>query len=76
MEEKTMYLYRVEAEMTDGAVLTVVVAAESEEQAFKFAENRLLQYTVAKPDVRQLSLLEKKLLRRGTGYVIPTVPEV
>lgn len=76
MDEATMYLYRVEAEMQDGFLLTVVVAAETEAQAFRFAENRLLQYTVAKPAVSRLSILEKKPLRKGAGYVIPTVEEV
>lgn len=75
MDEKNLYLYRLEAEMGDGPLLTVVVAAETEEEAFKYAENRLLQYTVARPDVRRWSLLEKKPLRKGAGYVVPAGPE-
>ena len=71
----TVYLYRLEAEMKDGSLLTAVVAAETEEQAFKYAENRLLQYTVEKPAVERLSILEKKPLRKGTGYVVPTVTD-
>jgi len=71
-----MFLYKVEAEMKDGSLLTVVVAAANDEQAFHGAENQLWQYTVAKPAVNRWSLVEKKPLRPGAGYVIRTVPDV
>lgn len=74
-EEPAMYLYKVEAEMKDGALLTVVLAAESDAQALTGAENHLLRYTVATPSVDSLSLVEKKPLQKGTGYVIPTAQE-
>lgn len=53
-----MFLYKVEAEMKDGSLLTVVVAAANDEQAFRGAENQLWQYTVVKPAVNRWSLVE------------------
>ncbi len=74
-EDGDMFLYRVEAEMKDGSLLTVVLAAPSETEALNRAGNHLLRHTVATPAVDRLSLVEKKPLRKGTGYVIPTLQE-
>jgi len=53
--------------------LTIVVVAQSDERAFSAAENNILRHTVAPPQIKQLSLVEKKPLgRQGVGYVIET----
>ena len=74
-DTKETFLYRVEAELQDGRLLTVIVAAYSDQQAFHHAENHLLRHTVAPPRIDSLSLVEKKPFRRGAGYVFETAKE-
>ncbi|MDA5109702.1 MULTISPECIES: DUF3906 family protein [Brevibacillus] len=71
-QQAETYLYKLEAELAD-RLLTVVVVAQSDERAFSSAENNILRHTVAPPQIKQLSLVEKKPLgRQGVGYVIET----
>jgi hypothetical protein len=72
-QQAETYLYKLEAVLADNRLLTVVVAAQSDEKAFSSAENNLLRHTIAPPRIQQLSLVEKKpLVRNGVGYVIET----
>jgi len=72
-EQTESYLYKLEAELEEGRLLTVVVLAKSDERAFSTAENNILRHTVAPPKIKQLSLVEKKPIgRQGVGYVIET----
>jgi len=67
------YLYKLEAVLEEGRLLTVVVIAKSDERAFSTAENNILRHTVAPPRIKELSLVEKKPLgRQGVGYVVET----
>lgn len=72
-EQTESYLFKLEAELEEGRLLTVVVIAKSDERAFSTAENNILRHTVAPPRIKQLSLVEKKPIgRQGVGYVIET----
>jgi hypothetical protein len=72
-QQAETYLYKLEAELAGDRLLTVVVVAQSDERAFSSAENNILRHTVAPPQIKQLSLVEKKPLgRQGVGYVIET----
>jgi hypothetical protein len=72
-EQTESYLYKLEAVLEEGRLLTVVVIANSDERAFGFAENNLLRHTVSPPKIKELSLVEKKPLgRQGVGYVVET----
>ncbi|WP_421617701.1 DUF3906 family protein [Brevibacillus sp. TJ4] len=73
LEQTESYLYKLEATLEDGRLLTVVVVANSDERAFRSAENNLLRHTVVPPKLTELSLVEKKPLgRQGVGYVVET----
>ncbi|MDF2678934.1 MAG: hypothetical protein K0R47_124 [Brevibacillus sp.] len=72
-EQTEIYLYKLEAVLEEGRLLTVVVLAQSDERAFSTAENNILRHTVAPPKIKELSLVEKKPIgRQGAGYVIET----
>ncbi|MED4583082.1 DUF3906 family protein [Brevibacillus choshinensis] len=72
-EQTESYLYKLEAVLEEGRLLTVVVLAQSDERAFSTAENNILRHTVAPPKIKELSLVEKKPVgRQGVGYVIET----
>lgn len=72
-EQAESYLYKLEAVLEEGRLLTVVVIAKSDERAFSTAENNILRHTVAPPHIKELSLVEKKPLgRQGVGYVVET----
>ncbi|ENQ3077673.1 DUF3906 family protein [Bacillus cereus] len=64
-----MDLYRFEAVLTTG-VVPVVVVAQSEEQAFRLVEVELEKYFLPLPEVKEISLYEKKKIRRGAAFVL------
>jgi hypothetical protein len=64
-----MNLYRFEV-TTDQFVTKVVIAASSDEQAFDLVEIELEKYFLALPEIRDISLYEKKKIRIGTGFVL------
>ncbi|GAB6934641.1 MAG: DUF3906 family protein [Calditerricola sp.] len=72
MAEAGWYLYRLEARLNDGRLVTVVVAAANEEKAFQYAESHLERDLVFRSRVAELSLVEKKSLHPGVGYAVVT----
>lgn len=64
-----MELYRFEAVLANNIVLIVVVA-QSEEQAFKLAEIELEKHFLPLPEVKEISLFEKKKIRKGAAFVV------
>ncbi|WP_068786391.1 DUF3906 family protein [Paenibacillus phocaensis] len=66
-----MYLYRLEAETSAGSFV-ILIAAEGEEQAFRAAEGHLQQQVLPAPVVTELTLVEKKRMAPGAGYVVST----
>ncbi|HDR4864335.1 TPA: DUF3906 family protein [Bacillus cereus] len=64
-----MDLYRFEAVLVN-SIVPIVVVAESEEQAFKLAEIELEKHFLPLPEVKEISLFEKKKIRKGGAFVI------
>ncbi|MDA1680678.1 DUF3906 family protein [Bacillus cereus group sp. TH152-1LC] len=64
-----MDLYRFEAVLVN-SIVPIVVVAQSEEQAFKLAEMELEKYFLPLPEVKEISLFEKKKIRKGAAFVI------
>ncbi|EJS67386.1 DUF3906 domain-containing protein [Bacillus cereus] len=64
-----MDLYRLEAVLAN-AIVPIVVVAESEEKAFKLAEIELEKHFLPLPEVKEISLFEKKKIRKGAAFVI------
>lgn len=64
-----MTLYRFEA-IVEGKEVALVVAAQSEEEAFQFADIELEKYFLKVPQVDDLSMNELKKIRSGVSYVI------
>ncbi|RKD26731.1 hypothetical protein BEP19_16140 [Ammoniphilus oxalaticus] len=69
-----VFLYKVEAVLSENKLMTIIVVAGSDEKAFTSAENNLVRHTISSPNIQQLSIVEKKPLSRGgVGYVIETL---
>ncbi|CAH2464770.1 MULTISPECIES: DUF3906 family protein [Bacillus] len=64
-----MDLYRFEAVIAN-SVVPIVVVAQSEEQAFKLAEIELEKHFLPLPEVKEISLFEKKKIRKGAAFVV------
>ena len=64
-----MDLYRFEA-VLENSIVPIVVVAESEEKAFKMAEIELEKHFLPLPEVKEISLFEKKKIRKGAAFVI------
>lgn len=66
-----MFLYRIEIELED-QIVVLAVAAEEDEKAFGYVESHLDRHFVKSPAVKQASILEKKRISPGAGYIIET----
>ncbi|WP_018755815.1 DUF3906 family protein [Paenibacillus terrigena] len=66
-----MYLYRVEIELEEQLVYLIVVA-ETDEKAFSYVDSHMDRHFLASPAQLEVSILEKKRLDKGAGYVIET----
>ncbi|GLV64069.1 hypothetical protein Bmyc01_27390 [Bacillus mycoides] len=64
-----MDLYRFEAVLVN-SIVPIVVVAQSEEQAFRLAEIELEKHFLPLPEVKEISLFEKKKIRKGAAFVI------
>ncbi|MEH7185836.1 DUF3906 family protein [Bacillus toyonensis] len=64
-----MELYRFEAVLANN-IVPIVVVAQSEEQAFKLAEIELEKHFLPLPEVKEVSLFEKKKIRKGAAFVV------
>ncbi|NEW08738.1 DUF3906 family protein [Paenibacillus sp. SYP-B3998] len=66
-----MFMYRMEIELQEQLAYFIVLS-ETDEKAFQYAEEHLERHFIAKPKVYQLTVLEKKRVHAGSGYVIET----
>ncbi|MGP4079423.1 DUF3906 family protein [Pseudalkalibacillus sp. R45] len=64
-----MDLYRFEV-TTKTDVIPVIIAAENDEAAFRLVEVELEKYFLRLPEVDDISLYEKKKIRKGNGFVL------
>jgi hypothetical protein len=68
-----MFLYRFEV-TTKTETIYVVIAATNDEQAFHLVEVELEKHFLTVPDYHDISLHEKKPIRRGGGFVVYSEP--
>lgn len=66
-----MHLYKLELVLETQTVYLLVVA-ESEEKAFGYIDEHLAFHFVKRPEVKEASIIQKKSLRAGQGYIIET----
>jgi hypothetical protein len=64
-----MDLYRFEV-VTKEDVIHVVIAASDDDQAFKLVDVELEKYFLKYPEVEEITLFEKKKIRKGNGFVL------
>jgi hypothetical protein len=66
-----MFLYKLEVQLSDRKAVLIILA-ESDESAFGYAEGHLVRHFVKLPEVRELVIVEKKRVEKGSGYVVET----
>lgn len=64
-----MFLYKIEIELED-QLAYLIVLADSDEKAFSYVESQVVRHYVANPEVKQVSIVEKKRVEKGSGYFI------
>jgi hypothetical protein len=64
-----MNLYRFEVTIDTG-VIHVIVAAENEEMAFKQADIEIERHFVKIPEVVDMTLYEKRVIKQAAGFVL------
>ncbi|SFS71196.1 DUF3906 family protein [Marininema halotolerans] len=64
-----MQLYRFEA-VIEGEVIHIIIAAQSDEEAFQYVDIELEKHYLRMPEVEELSLYEKRRIQKGGGYVL------
>ncbi|MDQ0256608.1 hypothetical protein J2S74_004030 [Evansella vedderi] len=65
-----MQIYRFEGIINETKKVTVIVAAKDDDAAFDRAEIEIESNYLKKPVIEELTLLEKKKLTSGGGFVI------
>lgn len=66
-----MFLYKIEIELAD-QMAYLIVLADSDEKAFSYVESHVVRHYVTNPEVKQVSIVEKKRVEKGSGYFIVT----
>ncbi|OIK08684.1 DUF3906 family protein [Bacillus sp. MUM 13] len=64
-----MNLYRFEV-TADKEVIHVIIAAENDEAAFEMVDIELEKHYLRLPVIDDISLHEKKKIRKGAGFVL------
>lgn len=67
-----MFLYKLEIVTEENGSYAVIVLAESDEQAFSYADSQFRRQLLQPPAIKELSLVEKKYVEKGKGYVLET----
>jgi len=70
-----MFLYRLEASGQGFPSSQVVVVAEDEEQAFQAAESLLERNAHGLIQIKDIAIVEKKRLEKGSGYILEQIGE-
>ncbi|OEH92743.1 DUF3906 family protein [Bacillus solimangrovi] len=64
-----MNLYRLRA-TTSAGEFNIVTAAQSEEEAFAYAEQEIEKQFLKIPEIEEIVLYEKKKINKGNAFVI------
>ncbi|MGD8188658.1 DUF3906 family protein [Brevibacillus ginsengisoli] len=65
-----MFLYKLEIITEENQSLVAVILAETDEKAFSYAESQIRRQFLVPPKLTQISLVEKKYVEKGKGYLI------
>ncbi|MDE3841195.1 DUF3906 domain-containing protein [Bacillus methanolicus] len=65
-----MNLYRFEVTLKGNEVIHVVIAAENDEDAFRLVDVEIEKHFLKLPDIQDISLYERKKIRKGNGFVL------
>ncbi len=65
-----MFLYKLEITTIEKASFVAIVVAETDEKAFAYAESQIRRQFLVPPALKDISLVEKKYLDKGKGYLI------
>ncbi|AIE58979.1 DUF3906 family protein [Bacillus methanolicus] len=65
-----MNLYRFEVTLKGNEVIHVVIAAENDEDAFRLVDVEIEKHFLKLPEIQDISLYEKKKIRKGNGFVL------
>lgn len=68
-----MFLYKIECSTSKGESMAIIVA-DTDEAAFAAVEVHLMRHYIAKPEVNSMTLVEKKRVEKGSGYLIDAQP--
>jgi hypothetical protein len=66
-----MFLYKIECDSNKGAAVAIILAAD-DEAAFSAAEVHVMRHYIAMPEIRSMTIVEKKRVEKGSGYIIET----
>jgi hypothetical protein len=66
-----MHLFKLEIQLETQTAYLIVIA-ENEEKAFSYLDDHLSHHFVKRPVVLEASIVQKKSLRAGQGYMIET----
>lgn len=66
-----MFLYKMEIETADRKACLIVLA-DSDESAFAYADGHLVRHFIKTPEIKEMVIVEKKRVEKGSGYVIET----
>lgn len=66
-----MFLYKLEIVLADRKACLILLS-ESDEKAFSYAEGHLVRHFIKAPEVKEMVIVEKKRVEKGSGYVIET----
>ncbi|MDX8365813.1 DUF3906 family protein [Cytobacillus sp. IB215665] len=64
-----MNLYKFEVKINE-EVVDVVIASKSDDEAFHYVEIELEKHFLSMPDIDDITLYEKKIIRNGSGFVL------
>ncbi|MGM7682303.1 DUF3906 family protein [Cytobacillus sp. Hm23] len=64
-----MNLYKFEVKINE-EVVDVVIASKSDDEAFRYVEIELEKHFLSMPDIDDITLYEKKIIRNGSGFVL------
>ncbi|MEC0249086.1 DUF3906 family protein [Paenibacillus chitinolyticus] len=69
-----VFLYKIELELKESLAYLIVVA-ETDAKAFDAVEGHLVRHFTVAPEVVQTTIIEKKRVGNGAGYVIESAVE-
>lgn len=64
-----MFLYKLEIQL-ESQLVYLIVLADSDAKAFEYVEGHMARQYLKVPEIKELSIIEKKRVEKGSGYLI------